>query len=117
MYINIKNENPFASYFTGDFNGHSELWWPGGDTNPEGREIEEMASLVGLKQLINKPTNMEPHKNASCIDLIFTDQPNLVMNSGVRPSLDNQCHHQIIFCNLTNHSFVNFCFSFNFIFL
>ena len=24
--------------------------------------------------------------------------PNVVMNSGIRPSLDNLCHHQISFC-------------------
>ena len=30
-------ENPDATFFTGDFNGHSQFWWPGGDTNNEGR--------------------------------------------------------------------------------
>ena len=33
----------------------------------------------------------------SCIDLIFTDQPNLVGESGVHPSLHEQCHHQIVY--------------------
>ena len=33
----------------------------------------------------------------SCIDLIFTDQPNLIIESGVHPSLHEQCHHQIIY--------------------
>ena len=28
LYSKIKNENPYASFFTGDFNGHSQLWWP-----------------------------------------------------------------------------------------
>ena len=32
----------------------------------------------------------------SCIDLIFTDQPNLFLESGVHPALQEQCHHQII---------------------
>ena len=35
----IKNESPFVTLFTGDLNGHSQVWWPGGDTTPEGREI------------------------------------------------------------------------------
>ena len=34
---------------------------------------------------------------SSCIDLIFTSQPNLVMEYGVQPSLDPNCHHQLIF--------------------
>ena len=28
LYSNIKTENPFAIFFTGDFNAHSQLWWP-----------------------------------------------------------------------------------------
>ena len=31
----------------------------------------------------------------SCIDLIFTTQPNLVMESGVHSSLHANCHHQL----------------------
>ena len=85
-------------FFAGDFNGHSELWWPKGDTTPEGSKIEEITSNFGLSQLINEPTNFEPNKNPSCIDLIFTDQPNLVLECGTRPSLDSFCHHQITYC-------------------
>ena len=32
----------------------------------------------------------------SCIDLSITDQPNLFVDFGVHPSLDNHCQHQII---------------------
>ena len=31
----------------------------------------------------------------SCIDLILTDQPTLIADSGVQPSLHCNCHHQI----------------------
>ena len=34
---------------------------------------------------------------SSCIDLIFTSQPNLVMDAGVRPSLHANCQHQIVY--------------------
>ena len=100
LYEKIKNENPYTVFFTGDFNGHSKLWWNKGDTNPEGREIENLTSSLGLTQLINEPTNFEPNKNPSCIDLIFTDQPNTVLNSGTKPSLDKYCHHQLTFCRM-----------------
>ena len=36
----------------------------------------------------------------SCIDIILTDQPNLVTNSGVRPSLDPAVKHHITYCKL-----------------
>ena len=39
LYTKINNENPYASFFTGNFNGHSQFWWPDGDTTAEGREI------------------------------------------------------------------------------
>ena len=34
-------------------------------------------------------TNFEDNKSPSCIDLIICDQPNVVMESGVRSSPDN----------------------------
>ena len=55
LYSNIKNENPYASFFTGDFNGHSQFWWPDGDTTAEGRKIENLLSSL--------TTNFEPNKN------------------------------------------------------
>ena len=98
LHDDIKKENPKCMFFVGDFNAHSRLWWPGGDSNAEGINIESLTSSLGLYQLINDPTNYEPNKRPSCIDLIFTDQPNLVMESGTRNSLDPVCHHQITFC-------------------
>ena len=41
LYTKIKSENPFAVFFTGDFNGHSEQWWPNGNSTPEGTKIED----------------------------------------------------------------------------
>ena len=41
--------------------------------------MEQLTSLPGFKQLINQPTNFEPNKNPTCIDLIFTDQTNFIM--------------------------------------
>ena len=53
-------------------------------------------SLV-LSQVISEPTNFEPNKNPSCIDLVITDQPNLILDSGTRVPY---CHHQIIYCKV-----------------
>ena len=100
LYSKIKNENPYASFFTGDFNGHSQFWWHDGDTTAEGREIENLLSSLGLSQLISETTNFEPNKKPSCIDLVTTDQPNLVPDSGTRASLDSFCHHQITYCTV-----------------
>ena len=100
IYSNIKTENPFAIFFTGDFNAHSQLWWPDGDTNPEGTKIEQLFSQLGLSQRISEPTNFESQKNPSCIDLVVTDQPNIILDCGTRASLDSYCHHQIVHCKI-----------------
>ena len=39
-------------------------------------------------------------QDPSCIDLIFCDQPNIIVGSGVRPSLEPFYKHQIIYCNI-----------------
>ena len=100
LYSQIQGENPFATLFTGDFNAHSQLWWPDGDTNPEGMEIENLFTSLSLSQVISEPTNFEPNKRPSCIDLIATDQPNLIPDCGTRASLDTYCYHQIIYCKV-----------------
>ena len=100
LHSQIQCDNPFATFYTGDFNAHSQLWWPDGDTNHEGMEIENLFTSLGLSQIISEPTNFEPNKNPSCIDLIATDQPNLILDCGTRASLDACCHHQIIYCRV-----------------
>ena len=35
---------------------HTELWWPDGDTNHEGMEIENLFTSLGLSQIISEPT-------------------------------------------------------------
>ena len=35
-----------------------------------------------------------------CIDLIVTDQPNIILESGTGASLDAYCHHQITYCRV-----------------
>ena len=59
-----------------------------------------LITKLGLSQLIFEPTNFEPHKNPSCIDLVVTDQPNIILDSGTRASFDSCCHHQIVHCKV-----------------
>ena len=107
LYSKIIRENTYASFFSGDFNGHSQFWWPDGDITSEGREIENLISPLNLSQLISEPTNFAPNKNPSCIDLVETDQPKLVLDCGTRASLDSFCHHEITYCkvNFNIHAF------------
>ena len=78
----------------------TQFWWPDGDTTLDGMEIENLLTSLDLSQIISEPTNFEPNKNPSCIDLFITDQPNLFLSCGTRASLDSYCHHQIIYCKV-----------------
>ena len=65
-------------------------------TSYEDSKIEGITSQFVLQQLINEPTH-HSRESPSCIDLIFTSQPNLVMESGLYSLLHEDCHHQIIY--------------------
>ena len=108
----------------GDFNAKSSNYNKNITSN-EGRKIEAVTSQNGLHQEINEPTHilnnsfsfqlasdvhMKPRRHidvhwtshgrlipTGCIDLIFNSQSNLLIESGVHPSLYPNCHHQIIF--------------------
>ena len=95
----MKAENPHSIILTGDFNCRSNIWWTGDIEQPEGTALEELIETNGLYQLIEEPTNIR-NERSSCIDLIVTDQPNFFVASGVHPSLDEHCQHQIIYGKL-----------------
>ena len=79
-----------------DFNAKSSSRYNKDTTSDEGRDIEAVTSQNGLHQEINEPT-LILNNSSSCIDLIFNSQPNLLIESGVHPSLHPNCHHQIVF--------------------
>ena len=62
-------------------------------------QFDTLTSPYGLHQLINGPTHILP-SSSSCIDLIFTNQPGLVINSGTHSSIHVNYHHQITYCKL-----------------
>ena len=54
-------------------------------TTPEGPQLGSTTSLNGTKKLISEPAHIF-QQSSSCIYLIFTNQPNIVMDSGVDSS-------------------------------
>ena len=67
---------------------------------PEGTALEELIETNGLHQLIDEPTNIK-NGGMSCTHLIITDQPNMFLDYGLHPSLDDHCQHQIIYGKLS----------------
>ena len=95
----ITSKKPFFSIILGDFSARSKCWWSLDKQSKEGDSLFLISSTSGYTQLINSATHIIGN-SSSCIDLIFTQQPNLVTSSGVHASLHNNCHHQITFAHI-----------------
>ena len=93
------NSNPFLTTVIGDFNAKSNKWSEGDRSTIKGSQIDFLTSQFGLSQMMKEPTHILGN-SSSCIDLIFTTQPNMVLESGVHHSLHQNCHHQIIFAKI-----------------
>ena len=98
MLSDINSSNPHFSIILGDFNERSSNWWQGDTQTSEGSRIDYLTTSSGFQQIISEPTHILKN-SSSCIDLIFTDQPNLITDSGTNPSLHPNCHH-ITFCKI-----------------
>ena len=81
---NINDLSPASSIISGNFNAKSTNWWKLDKENFEGHEIN-ITHAAGYSQLINHPTN-KIKDSLSCIDLIFTSNPNLIHSFGVEMS-------------------------------
>ena len=86
---------PFLVIALGDFNKKLSQWYKNDKTTTQGSKIANFTSQYGLEQIINQPTHIF-NNSSSFIDLLFTSQPNLVMESGAHSSLHSNCYHQII---------------------
>ena len=75
--------------------------WKNDLTTSEGNQVDAITSSYDLSQLICEPTHILPNWS-SCIDLIFINQNNLIMDSVVHASLHPNCHHQIVYAKLNS---------------
>ena len=74
----------------------SEDWCSIDITSFEGSELDFLTSQFVLSQIVKETTHILDNSR-SCIDLTFTSQTNMVIDSGVHASLHANCHHQIIY--------------------
>ena len=80
----------------GDLNVKSKNWYINYKTTTEGEEIEFVNPQFGLHQMINEPTYVLEN-SSSCIDLVFTSQPNLGVDSAIHPYLHPNLYHQVVY--------------------
>ena len=97
---NINDLSLTCSNIAGNFNARSTKWWKLDKENLEGREINIITRAAVYSQLINQSKHLTKYF-LSCIDLIFTSNPNLINSSVVEMSLFEKCHHNIV-CGKTD---------------
>ena len=96
LFTNIEKENPYMMFTCGDFNAHSATWWRGDKSDNFGTTIQQLFDDHLLTQTVHQPTFLT-NNCRTCIDLVATDQPNLILSNEVHPSLHTTCHHQVNF--------------------
>ena len=87
------------SVITGDFSARSASWWVNDINTTEASKLYSFTSASKFSQLMNEPTHIQTNSSL-CIDLIFTDQPNLSVVTRVHAFLHSLLHphphpHQI----------------------
>ena len=93
------SSNSLFTRILGYFNARSSSCWKKDKTTTEGTHLETLTLLHNFDQLISKPTHILS-KFSSCIDLIFTNQPNSIVSCGTHSTLNSKCHHQIVHCKV-----------------
>ena len=75
--INTNDCSPTIAIYIVVFNARNSEWWNGDSTNLQCTELSELAAKYNLNQIIDSPTRILPN-SASCIELIFTIDTNLL---------------------------------------
>ena len=104
LFSEINKHKTSLAVITDDLNARSPAWWTRDVHATEGSKLFSLTSSNGFFQLISEPTHIQAN-SSSCIDLIFTNQPNLSVNLGVHSFLHQNCHRQIVYStfNLNIH--------------
>ena len=95
LLTDISKCKPTVYVIIVDFNARYSSWWSEDINASEGTKWYSLTSSKEFLQLINERTHIQT-LSSSHIDLVFTNQPNLSINSGVHASLHPKCHHHQI---------------------
>ena len=85
-----------AIVLAGDLNARHSDWSPRDTTNRAGREFRNLFSCFGLEQMVTFLTHFTPHGSISCIDVVLTDHPHLLLSVTSLAPLGASDHAQIL---------------------
>ena len=84
---------------TGDFNDRCEKWDENHAQSDLSNKLVDILNASNLYQIIKEPTRITTN-TSNLLDLIITDSPGYIMDSGTLPPLAN-LDHCAVFCKLT----------------
>ena len=96
MLLDINQRKPYLTLVTGYISARSSSWWSDDINTTDGTNLLSLTSFNGFQQIINEPAHIK-RQSSSPNDLIFRDQPNLSVDSGIHTSLHPKSHHQIFY--------------------
>ena len=88
--INVRKSSISVTF--GDFDARSTCWWFNDIESAKYTKLFSLRTLNSFHQIIIEPMHTQ-RNSSSCSNLIFTDQPRLVIVNGVQTSLHSSCHH------------------------
>ena len=86
LVVNISSSNPHFIQMIGDSNANSSNWSSNDTTNTEDVLLDYLTSLYVMKQGIIE-TKHSLENSSACINLIFSNRPSLIMDSGMHRTL------------------------------
>ena len=93
-FDHIAEKDPFTMVVLGDFSAKLKYWYTNDSTNFEGSKNDFLTPSFGFHQILKKVIDIL-NNSCSCIDIIFTTQLYLVIESGVHSSLSGSCHRAV----------------------
>jgi len=94
----ITSENPEAFFLLGDFNDSCLTWASSHKDSELKNKFVDLIQNNNLHQIIDDPTHITS-TSSTLIDLIITDAPGYIINSGTKAPLGDK-HHCRIFCTV-----------------
>ena len=88
----LTHKNHFLTVIIWDFNAKFNKSCSTDETTHKATRLDNLTSQYGLTQLLKEPTDISDNYR-SCIDLIFTSQPNLVIYFDIHSSLNENYYH------------------------
>ena len=106
---NIFFDAPESFFILGDFNDKCILWNDDHSGSELGNKLKNLVESNNLFQVIQEPTHLSPD-SISTLDLILTDSPGYILDSGTGAPLGDP-YHCLIYCKVSIFQPVKTCYT------